>query len=156
MGELLRNALMSTSKQVLFPLALALEVGLPAWGLDCQQLQEQRDQRAQRAMAAEVALVHSQRQKLCPQLEALATSESTGSSPQLDYGAYIRCRQQAEADLVNSRRVLYRNTLGFTFLTVEGARLAREADGMQQTLSASCSATLPPAMPSLNQRQAAH
>ena len=134
---------------VMFPLAVGF--GAPSWAVDCQQLQEQRDQLARRAMAAEVALVHSERQKLCPQLEALATAdgkttESTaGASAELDYGAYIRCREQAELQLTATRPVLYRNSSGFPFLTPDGARLARQADALINALQASCSA--PPSAP---------
>ena len=57
-------------------LALPLAFGfvVPSWAVDCGQLQEQRDQLARYAMAAEVVLVHAQRQRVCPQLEALATA----------------------------------------------------------------------------------
>ena len=128
---------------------LFISISGPTWAVDCQQLQEQRDQLARRAMAAEVALVHAERQRLCPQLEALATAdgkttESTaGASAELDYGAYIRCRERAEAQLLKSRPVLYRNTRGFPFLTPDGARLAREADSLIRELQTSCSAPPP-------------
>ena len=131
-------------------IVVALGLSAPTWALDCRQLQEQRDQLARRAMAAEVALVHAQRQKLCPQLEALATADgrgnglSVGLPEQLDYGAYIRCREQAEMQLTASRAVLYTNSAGFPFLTPDGARLARQADALLKARQASCSA-LPPA-----------
>ena len=132
-------------------LALPLAFGFvdPSWSVDCRQLQEQRDQLARRAMAAEVTLVHAQRQRVCPQLEALATTdgktnESSEELPgQLDYGAYIRCREQAEMQLTAKRPVLYRNSTGFPFLTPDGARLARQADALIKALQSSCSA-LPP------------
>ena len=129
---------------------LFISIGAPTWAVNCQQLQEQRDQLARRAMAAEVALVHSERQKLCPQLEALATADGTtestaGASAELDYGAYIRCREQAEMQLTATRPVLYRNSSGFPFLTPDGARLARQADALINALQASCSA--PPSGP---------
>jgi hypothetical protein len=130
-------------------LPLAVGWGLPGWAVDCQQLQEQRDQLARRAMAAEVALVHAERQRLCPQLEALATADpkatdaSAALPAQLDYGAYIRCRERAEAQLLKSRPVLYRNTSGFPFLTSDGARQAREADSLIRELQTSCSAPSP-------------
>jgi hypothetical protein len=128
---------------------LFISISGPTWAVNCQQLQEQRDQLARRAMAAEVALVHAERQRLCPQLEALATAdgkttESTaGASAELDYGAYIRCRERAEAQLLKSRPVFYRNTRGFPFLTPDGARLAREADALIRELQTSCSAPPP-------------
>lgn len=132
--------------------AIVVALGLSAapWALDCRQLQEQRDQLAHRAMAAEVALVHAQRQKLCPQLEALATADgktnqsNAGLPEQLDYGAYIRCREQAEMRLRTTRPVLYKNSAGFPFFTPDGARLARRADALLKARQASCSA-LPPA-----------
>ena len=132
-------------------LVLPLAVGfvVPSWGVDCRQLQVQRDQLARRAMAAEVVLVHAERQRVCPQLEALATAdgktnESSEELPgQLDYGAYIRCREQAEMQLTATRPVLYRNSAGFPFLTPDGARLARQADALIKALQSSCSA-LPP------------
>ncbi len=128
---------------------MALGLSAPTWAVDCSQLHEQGDQLARRAMAAEVTLVHAQRQRVCPQLEALATAdgkanESSAELPaQLDYGAYIRCREQAEMQLTASRPVLYRNSPGFPFLTSDGARLARQADALIKALQASCSA-LPP------------
>jgi len=80
-----------------FPLAFPLAFGfvVPSWAVHCGQLQEQRHQLARRAMAAEVALVHAERQRVCPQLEALATTDgktndSSAESPeQLNYGATI-------------------------------------------------------------------
>ena len=136
---------------VRWALALPLAFGFvdPSWAVDCPQLQVQRDQLARRAMAAEVTLVHAERQRVCPQLEALATADgktnesSEELSGQLDYGAYIRCREQAEMQLTATRPVLYRNSAGFPFLTPDGARLARQADALIKALQASCSA-LPP------------
>ena len=130
-------------------LPLAFVAVTPSWAVDCRQLQEQRDQLARRAMAAEVTLVHAQRQRVCPQLEALAaadgkTSDSSVESPgQLDYGAYIRCREQAEMQLTAKRPVLYRNSAGFPFLTPDGARLARQADALVKARLASCSLSSP-------------
>ena len=140
---------MYTCVRWLVVLPLAVGFGVPCWAVDCQQLQEQRDQLARRAMAAEVTLVHAERQRLCPQLEALATADgkttdsTAGASAELDYGAYIRCRERAEAQLLKSRPVLYRNTRGFPFLTPDGARLAREADALIRELQKSCSAPPP-------------
>ena len=148
-GRSLMAQRMYTSVRRVLVLPLAVGWGLPGWALDCSPLQEQRDQVARRAMAAEVALVHAERQKLCPQLEALATAEpnatdaSAALSAPLDYGAYIRCREQAETQLLQSRPVLYRNTSGFPFLTPEGARLARQADALLRELQANCAAPPP-------------
>lgn len=138
----------------LLMLPLAFGLGAPSWAVTCLQLHEQRDQLARRAMAAEVALVHAERQRLCPQLEALATADrkatdSTGdASAELDYGAYIRCREQAEMQLTATRPVLYRNSSGFPLLTPDGARLARQADALIKAWQASCSATSPATEPS--------
>jgi hypothetical protein len=132
-------------------LPLAAGFGASGWAVDCWSLQEQRDRLAGQAMAAEVALVHSQRERLCPQLEALATADGSardpnaGSPTQLNYGAYIRCREQAEVELLQSRPVLYKNRSGFPYLTAEGARLAGQVDGLITALQATCSA--PPAAP---------
>jgi hypothetical protein len=115
--------------------------------VDCRQLHEQRDQLARRAMAAELVLVHAERQRVCPRLEALATADgktndSSAEPPeQLDYGAYILCREQAEMQLTATRPVLYRNSAGFPFLTTDGARLARQADALIKARQASCSAS---------------
>ena len=133
---------------VRWALALPLAFGFvdPSWAVDCPQLQVQRDQLARRAMAAEVTLVHAERQRLCPQLEALATADSkdtdstAGASAELDYGAYIRCREQAEMQLTATRPVLYRNSAGFPFLSPDGALLSRQADALIKTRQASCSA----------------
>ncbi len=140
---------MDASVRWLVMLPLAVGFGAPSWAVHCQQLQEQRDQLARRAMGAEVALVHAERQRLCPQLEALATadlkaSDASAALPrQLDYGAYIRCREQAEMQLTATRPVLYRNSSGFPFLTPDGARLAHQADALIKELQASCSAPPP-------------
>lgn len=130
-------------------LPLAFGFVVPSWAVDCGQLQDQRDQLARRAMAAEVALVHAQRQTLCPQLEALATADgktnesNAGLPGQLDYGAYIRCREQAETQLMATHPVLYKNSSGFPFLTPDGARLARQADALIKAQPANCSAPPP-------------
>ncbi|MFN9635965.1 MAG: hypothetical protein ACK55D_04550 [Synechococcaceae cyanobacterium] len=138
---------MYTSKWVLaFALAGAVAGGLawPARAAEaCRALKEQRDGLARQAIQAEFSLLHGLRQQLCPQQEALATGEQAPApdplkGPQLDYGAYIRCRQQAEAQLQRSRAVLYRNRRGFPFYTAAGARLARQADGLQPRLERQC------------------
>ncbi|MEB3168586.1 MAG: hypothetical protein VKK97_07605 [Synechococcaceae cyanobacterium] len=115
---------------------------------DCQALQVQRDQLARQSVQAEVALLHRVRQRLCPVQEALATeavSPASGqtSEPQLDYAAYIHCREQAEQDVQRSRPMLYRNLRGFTFYTGEGARLAEQADQLQRQQQDQCPARRP-------------
>jgi hypothetical protein len=128
-------------------------------GADCEDLQQQRDALARASLQAEIALLQSVRQRLCPREEALAaTSNATADAeadqaaqaePEasqsdqpldqpLDFDAYIRCREQAEAELQRSRPVLHRNQRGFTFYTEEGARLATLADGLQEQLQGQC------------------
>ena len=58
--------------------------------------------------------------------------------PDLDYTAYLQCRRRAEQLLQRNRAILYTNQRGFTFYTLDGARLARDADGVQRSLTASC------------------
>jgi hypothetical protein len=123
---------------------LLLQAQSPAWSAaDCRPLLEQRDRLAGAAMQAEIALLHGIRQRLCPRQEAIAVeanalAASQAGGAQLDYTAYIRCREQAEAELQRSRPVLYRNRRGFTFYTQTGADLAREADGLQEQGERAC------------------
>jgi hypothetical protein len=103
---------------------------------DCRALKEQRDQRMHQAMQAEIALLQTIRTRLCPAEEAQAAAANAlapghAAGTPLDYSAYIRCRQRAEARLQRSRPVLHRNLRGFAFYTPEGARLASDADGLQ-------------------------
>ena len=131
--------------------ALAVLLASPALAADaCQNLQAQRDQLARQSMQAEVALLHRVRERLCPVQEASATqavSPGAGpgqtSGPQLDYAAYIRCREQAELNVQRSRPMLYWNQRGFTFYTAEGARLAQQADQLQRQLQRQCPARHP-------------
>ncbi|QPN64514.1 hypothetical protein [Synechococcus sp. CBW1004] len=69
---------------------------------------------------------------------AQAVPSAQPESVDFDYTAYLECRRQAEERLQRSRTILYTNQRGFTFYTVNGARFAREADGLQLRLSASC------------------
>jgi hypothetical protein len=135
---------MYTSSRLLWLLAAALLLQAPAWSApDCRPLREQRDQLAGAAMQAEIALLRGIRQRICPSQEAIAVeanalaASQAGGAP-LDYTAYIRCREQAEAQLQRSRPVLYRNRRGFTYYTQTGADLAREADGLQERLERAC------------------
>jgi hypothetical protein len=112
---------------------------------DCLALKSRRDQLATQAMTAEITLLHSVRKRLCPRQEAQAMQALRGDTPAgavapFDYEGYIRCRQQAEAHLQQTRAVLYRNLRRFPFYTAEGARLARDADGVQRQLQAPCPA----------------
>ena len=129
-------------------LAAVLLLQAPAWSTpDCRPLREQRDRLAAEAMQAEIALLHGIRQRLCPHQEALAVEANAlaagqAGGAQLDYAAYIRCREQAEAELQQSRPVLYRNRRGFTYYTQTGADLAREADGLEERLERACPSPL--------------
>lgn len=117
---------------------------------DCTTFQNQRDQLSTQALQAEISLVLNIRRRLCPQEESLAEQDnanlngkgSRNSAADLDYGAYIRCRQQAELLLRRTRPVLYRNQQAFLYYTPEGARLARESDELTRQLSAACSPRL--------------
>jgi hypothetical protein len=101
----------------------------------CTTFQNQRDQLATQALLAEIFLLLNIRRRLCPQEETLAEQDNANlngkgsrtSGADLDNGAYIRCRQQAELLLRRTRPVLYRNQQAFLFYTPERARLAHEA-----------------------------
>jgi hypothetical protein len=129
-------------------LAAVLAEGLigPAAATEaCRALQAEWDQLSRQAMKAEIALLHDLRQRLCPEQEGLATgahalAPDQASFAQIDYEAYIRCRQQAEAQLQRSRPALYRNQRSLPFYTAEGARLARQADAVQGQRDRQCPA----------------
>jgi hypothetical protein len=110
---------------------------------DCLALKNQRDQLARQAMNAEIALMHSIRQRLCPRVEERAAQlnaleHETATPEPLNYENYIRCREKAEIQLQRSRPFLYRNLREFTFDTPEGSRLARASDEAQKLLDRSC------------------
>ena len=128
-------------------LVLVLILQPAAKALDCRALTEQRDQRVRRAMQEEVVVLHELRLKLCPHQEASATAEGSASENTLDYGAYIRCRQQAEVQLQNTKPVLYTNPSGFRWFTPQGARLAREADALLREMQQHCAAPTPAGPP---------
>lgn len=67
--------------------------------------------------------------------------------PDFDYLAYLQCRRRAEELLRRSRAILYTNLRGFTFYTLAGARRARDADAIQQSLTASCASERASARP---------
>ena len=138
---------MYTSVRVTLLLGLALLPQAAARALDCQALNDQRDQLVRRAMKQEVVVLHELRLKLCPQQEASATAEDSASESQLDFGAYIRCRQQAEVQLQNTKPVLYTNPSGFRWFTPQGARLAREADLLLREMQQHCAAPSPAGPP---------
>ncbi|QBE68690.1 hypothetical protein SynWH8101_1102 [Synechococcus sp. WH 8101] len=112
----------------------------------CLRLQEQRDHRARQAWREEVKLVHQRRLQLCPQLESLAyqgtettaKDQSQSELNRLDYGAYARCRRQAEVDLKASKPVLYINNQNVPFFTVSGAEAARKADALRKAAQNAC------------------
>lgn len=135
MGSVRRSLKLYTSIQLLPVLAAAL-LAAPLWaGQDCLGSRERRDQLARQAMQAEIALLHAVRQRLCPRQEA--TANASAEIP-FDYGAYIRCRAQAEDQLLHTRPVLYRNHLQFPYYTHDGARWAKEADVLQATVDGLC------------------
>ncbi len=111
-----------------------LALPMNSWAADCRNLQEQRDQLASQAIQAEVRLLHRERQRICPQQESLASAEGSEASVNLDFSRYIRCRQEAEAQLRQHHPVLYTNRHGFTHYTSDGARWARQADALLQSL----------------------
>ena len=117
----------------------------------CRELRERRDGLTAQAMQAEIALVMALRRQLCPreeQAHAEATPPSpearSGDPPTLDYAAYIRCRERAEARLRRRHPVRYRNGRGFVFYTQAGAGLARAADALQPEIAQACASTTPP------------
>lgn len=112
----------------------SLTLQLTGWAADCHALQEQRDQLARQAIQAEVQLLHSLRQRICPQQEQLASTATDDGKEALDLSVYIRCRQEAEAALQKSHPVLYANQHGFTHYTPDGARWARQADALLEAM----------------------
>lgn len=94
-------------------------------------------------MQAEIVLLQAVRQRLCPQQEAQAAAANAlaaaaAQPAPLDYEAYIRCRERAEAQLRRSRPVLYTSLHAFPYYTPSGARLVRQADDLQRRFEAQC------------------
>ena len=121
-------------------LALLLLAGsAPALAADlvrCRELRQLRDQGAAAAIEQELALVRLYRQRRCP---ALARQAETANAEQqrygpIDYEALLRCRREAEQALEHGEVLLYRNSLGFSFYTPQGAQFARQADAWRQQL----------------------
>ena len=102
----------------------------------CQNLLDQRNALAEQAIKAEIALVRSVRERICPVLsqQADGANANVRSEPTIDYQALIECRHKAEEQLLRSRRVLYVNRQRFRFYTAAGAKLAQQADGLDQEL----------------------
>jgi hypothetical protein len=102
----------------------------------CQNLLDQRNALAEQAMKAEIALVRTIRERICPLLSQQADGANANDRNELtiDYQALIECRDKAEEQLLRSQRVLYVNRQQFRFYTAAGAMLARQADGLNQEL----------------------
>ena len=100
----------------------------------CRNLLDQRNALAEQAMKAEIALVRSVRERICPVLSQQADGANANdrNEPTIDYQALIVCRHKAEEQLLRSRRVLYVNRQRFRFYTAAGAKLAQQADGLDQ------------------------
>jgi hypothetical protein len=118
---------------------VALVVG---WGVgaqaadegECRALRQQRDALATAAMEQELALARLFREHLCPDLAVRAEGANAldGIYRSIDFGAWSRCRVEAERRLEQSHRLRYRNSQGFTYYTPEGAALARLADELRR------------------------
>lgn len=102
----------------------------------CQNLLDQRNALAEQAMKAEIALVRTIRERICPVLSQQADRANANDRNEqtIDYQALIDCRHKAEEQLLRSQRVLYVNRQQFRFYTAAGAKLGRQADGLDQEL----------------------
>ncbi|WP_255111910.1 MULTISPECIES: hypothetical protein [unclassified Synechococcus] len=102
----------------------------------CRNLLEQRNALAEQAMKAEIALVRTIRERICPVLSQQADRANANDRNELtiDYQALLVCRHKAEEQLLRSQRVHYVNRQRFRFYTAAGAELARQADGLDQEL----------------------
>ena len=102
----------------------------------CRNLLDQRNALAEQAMKAEIALVRTIRERICPLLSQQADGANANdrNEPTIDYQALLVCRHKAEEQLLRSQRVLYVNSQRFRFYTAAGAKLARQADGVDQEL----------------------
>jgi hypothetical protein len=102
----------------------------------CRNLLDQRNALAEQAMKAEIALVRTIRERICPVLSQQADGANANDHNEttIDYQALIECRRKAEEQLLRSRRVFYVNIQQFRFYTAAGAKLARQADGLMQQM----------------------
>jgi hypothetical protein len=102
----------------------------------CRNLLERRNALAEQAMKAEIALVRTIRERICPVLSQQADGANAHDRNEqaIDYQALIDCRHKAEEQLLRSQRVLYVNRQQFRFYTAAGAKLARQADGLAKEL----------------------
>jgi hypothetical protein len=102
----------------------------------CRNLLDQRNALAEQAMKAEIALVRTIRERICPVLSQQADGANAIDRNELtiDYQSLLDCRHKAEEQLLRSQRVIYVNRQLFRFYTAAGAKLARQADGLAQEL----------------------
>ncbi|MCP9782191.1 hypothetical protein KBY83_02500 [Cyanobium sp. WKJ7-Wakatipu] len=102
----------------------------------CRILLDQRNTLAEQAMKAEIALVRTIRERICPVLSQQVDGANANDRNELtiDYQALLDCRHKAEEQLLRSQRVLYVNRQRFKFYTTAGAKLARQADELMQPL----------------------
>ncbi|WP_144036891.1 hypothetical protein [Synechococcus sp. MW101C3] len=102
----------------------------------CRNLLDQRNALSEQAMKAEIALIRTIRERICPLLSQQADRANANDRNEqtIDYQALIECRHKAEEQLLRSQRVLYVNRQRFRFYTAAGAELARQADGLMQPL----------------------
>lgn len=102
----------------------------------CQNLLDQRNALAEQALKAEIALVRTIRERICPVLSQQADGANANDRNELtiDYQALLDCRHKAEEQLLRGQRVLYVNRQQFRFYTAAGAKMARQADGLDQEL----------------------
>ncbi|MCP9796177.1 hypothetical protein [Cyanobium sp. Lug-B] len=102
----------------------------------CRNLLEQRHALAEQAMKAEIALVRTTQERICPVLSQQADGANANDRNEqtINYQALLDCRQKTEEQLLRSQRVLYVNTQQFRFYTAAGAKLARQADGLMQQM----------------------
>ena len=126
-------------RHVLTLLLTSWWLGAPAMAADmevCRNLLDQRNALAEQAMKAEIALVRTTRERICPVLSQQADGANANDHNEttIDYQALIECRRKAEEQLLRSRRVFYVNIQQFRFYTAAGAKLARQADGLMQQM----------------------
>ena len=109
---------------------------MAAESVACRNLLDQRNALAEQAMKAEIALVRTIRERICPVLSQQADGANANDRNELtiDYQALLDCRHKAEEQLLRSQRVHYVNRQQFRFYTAAGAKLARQAAGLDQEL----------------------
>ena len=83
----------------------------------CRILLDQRNTLAEQAMKAEIALVRTIRERICPVLSQQVDGANANDRNELtiDYQALLDCRHKAEEQLLRSQRVLYVNRQRFKF-----------------------------------------